>query len=183
MLVTNGKKVLQLCQTEAVYASSETLLRYIVGFEAENGFVIVDKDGTTLFTDRRYIEAAEKQFQGTDVTPVLFKQNEAIERLKKYASVGISFDRTTVSEFETLKKSGAKLENVDKALTQAMIVKNEWEIENIQKACEIAEKAFNATMPPSFSVLHTEKEAKKYAKSGDLRRGYVGASQTDDKGK
>ena len=147
MLVTNGKKVLQLCQTEAVYASSETLLRYIVGFEAENGFVIVDKDGTTLFTDRRYIEAAEKQFQGTDVTPVLFKQNEAIERLKKYASVGISFDRTTVSEFETLKKSGAKLENVDKALTQAMIVKNEWEIENIQKACEIAEKAFNATLP------------------------------------
>lgn len=147
MLVTNGKKVLQLCQTEAVYASSETLLRYIIGFEAENGFVIVDKDGTTLFTDRRYIEAAEKAFAGTDVTPVLFKQNEAVERLKKYESVGISFNGMTVSEYETLKKSGVKLENVDKALTQAMIVKNEWEMENIQKACEIAEKAFNATLP------------------------------------
>ncbi len=147
MLVTNGKKVLQLCQTEAVYASSETLLKFIIGFEAENGFVIVDKDGTTLFTDKRYIEAAEKQFQGTDVTPVLFKQGEAIERLKKYESVGISFNGTTVSEFEALKKSGAKFENVDKALTQAMIVKNEWELENIQKACEIAEKAFIATLP------------------------------------
>ena len=147
MLVTNGKKVLQLCQTEAVYASSETLLKFIIGFEAENGFVIVDKDGTTLFTDKRYIEAAEKQFQGTDVTPVLFKPGEAIERLKKYESVGISFNGTTVSEFEALKKSGAKFENVDKALTQAMIVKNEWELENIQKACEIAEKAFIATLP------------------------------------
>ena len=147
MFVTNGKKVLELCGTEAVYVSSETLLRYIVGFEAENGFVIVDKDGTTLFTDRRYIEAAEKLFAGTDVTPVLFKQNEAVERLAKYATVGISFNRTTVSEFETLKKSGAELVNVDKALTQAMIVKNEWEISNIQTACEIAEKAFLATLP------------------------------------
>ena len=147
MLVTNGKKVLELCGTEAVYVSSETLLRYIVGFESENGFVIVDKEGTTLFTDKRYIEAAEMQFQGTDVTPVLYKSGEAIERLKKYASVGISFSRTTVSEFEYLQKSGAKFENVDKALTQAMIVKNDWEIDNIQTACEIAEKAFNATLP------------------------------------
>ena len=147
MLVTNGKKVFELCQTEAIYVSSETLMRYITGFEAENGFVIVDKDGTTLFTDKRYIEAAEKLCKGTEVTPTLFKQNEAIERLKSYASVGISFSRTTVSEFEYLQKSGVKFENVDKALTQAMIVKNDWEMENIQKACEIAEKAFNATLP------------------------------------
>ena len=147
MLVTNGKKVLELCGTEAVYVSSETLLRYIIGFEAENGFVIVDKDGTTLFTDKRYIEAAEKLFAGTDVTPVLFKPNEAVERLSNYKRVGISFNRTTVSEFETLKTSGAELVNVDKALTQAMIVKNEWEISNIQTACEIAEKAFLATLP------------------------------------
>ena len=147
MLVTNGKKVLELCKTEAVFVSSETLMRYIIGFEAENGFVIVDKDGTTLYTDKRYIEAAEKLFNGTDVTPVLFKPNESIGRLASYESVGISFSRTTVSEFETLKKVGAKLENVDKALTQAMIVKNEWELSNIQTACEIAEKAFNATLP------------------------------------
>ncbi|MBR2340794.1 MAG: aminopeptidase P family protein [Clostridia bacterium] len=147
MLVTNGKKIFKLCQTDAVYVSTETLMRYITGFEAENGFIIVDKDGTTLFTDKRYIEAAEKLFQGTDVTPVLFKQNEAIERLAKYKMVGISFRSTTLSEFEMLKKCGAEFKNVDSALTQAIIVKNEWEMENIQKACEIAEKAFIATLP------------------------------------
>lgn len=147
MLVTNGKKVLELCKTEAVYASCEVLLRYVTGFEAENGFVVVDKDGTTLFTDKRYIEAAEKICAGTDVTPVLYKQNESLERLAKYESVGISFNWTSHSEYVTFEKAGIKLQNVDKALTQAMIVKNEWEIENIQKACEIAERAFLSTLP------------------------------------
>ena len=37
--------------------------------------------------------------------------------------------------------------NIDENLAQAMTVKNEWELENISKACEIAEKAFLALLP------------------------------------
>ena len=84
MLQTNGKKVLQTCGTQAVYVAKEYLQRYITGFAAENGFVIIDETGTTLYTDKRYIEAAEKLFAGTDVTPTLYKQDDRIEQLKKY---------------------------------------------------------------------------------------------------
>ena len=45
MVYTNGKKVLQLTSCDAIYASCEFLLRYLTGFEAENGCVIVDKTG------------------------------------------------------------------------------------------------------------------------------------------
>ncbi len=147
MLKTNGKKVWEACGCEAVYVACEYLMRYITGFVAENGFVIVDKDGTTLFTDMRYIEAARKLCAGTDVTPVLYKQGEALERAAKYQSVGISFDQTSHSEYATFEKAGVKMVNVDKQLTKLMLVKNDWEIENIQKACEIAEDAFNALLP------------------------------------
>ena len=60
MIRTNGRKVLNSSACEAVYTSCEYLMRYLAGFAAENGCVIVDSQGTTLYTDKRYIEAAEK---------------------------------------------------------------------------------------------------------------------------
>ncbi len=144
---SRGNKILQASGCEAVFTSCEFLMRYIIGFAAENGYVIVDKDGTTLYTDMRYIEAAEKLFQGSDVTPVLMKAGEVTQRLAKYENVGISFDQTSHSEFVRLEKAGVKMENIDKVLAQAMTVKDEWELSNIAKACEIAEDAFNALLP------------------------------------
>jgi len=147
MIPTNGKKILQACGTQAVYTSCEYLMRYITGFVAENGFVIVDETGTTLYTDRRYIEAAQKLVEGTDVKAVLYKQNDAIERLKTYQSVGISFDQTSHSEYVTFEEKGVKMQNADKAFAKCMIVKNDWELDCIRKACKIAEGAFESLLP------------------------------------
>ena len=147
MLFTNGKKILQLSGCEAVYTSCLYQLRYLTGIEPENGCAIVDETGVTLYTDMRYMEAAEKLLAGTDVTPVLYKQDKLKERLASYKSVGISFDQTTHSEYLALEKAGVKLENIDKAYAEAMSVKNEWELERIAKACEIAEDAFNLLLP------------------------------------
>ena len=144
---TNGKKILQASACEAVYTACEYMMRYITGFAAENGFVIVDKDGTTLYTDKRYIEAAETLFKGTDVTPVLYTKDEALKRLAEYKSVGISFDQTSHSEFVSLENAGVKTVNIDEVFSKAMSMKNEWELSRIAKACEIAEDAFNLLLP------------------------------------
>ena len=147
MVYTNGKKILELCGCEAVYTSCLYQLRYITGIEPENGCAIVDKTGVTLYTDMRYMEAAEKLLAGTEITPVLYKRDEMLKRLASYESVGISFDQTAYVEYLALEKAGVKLCNIDDAYTQAMTVKNEWELENIAKACEIAEDAFNELLP------------------------------------
>lgn len=174
-MITNGKKIFQLANCEAVYVSCEFLLRYITGFVAENGFAIVDKNGTTLFTDKRYIEAAKQAFEGTDVTAVLYKQNEAVERLKLYASVGISFHQTTHAEYETLAKAGINLIDIDACLNQAMAVKNEWELVNVAKACEIAEDAFNALLPEIKEGM-TETEVAALLEYNMRKRGAQGLS-------
>ncbi|MBQ7948803.1 MAG: aminopeptidase P family protein [Clostridia bacterium] len=147
MVYANGKKILQLSGCEAVYTSCMYQLRYITGLEPENGCAVVDKTGVTLYTDMRYMEAAEKLLAGTDIKPVLYKQDELLKRLAAYESVGISFDQTAHVEYLALEKAGAKLKNIDDAYTQAMTVKNEWELGNIAKACEIAEDAFNELLP------------------------------------
>lgn len=147
MIQTNGKKILQACGTDAVYTTCDYLMRYITGFAPENGFVIVDKTGTTLYTDKRYIEAIEKLVQGTDITAVLYQQGDAVNRLKTYQSVGISFNQTSHSEFITLEKAGVKTVDIDDAFAKCMAVKTEWELARIQKACQIAEDAFLALLP------------------------------------
>ena len=147
MVFVNGKKVLALSGCDAVYTSCEFLLRYLTGIGPENGCAIVDKTGTTLYTDMRYMEAAEKLLKGSDVTPVLYKQDEVLKRLATYQKVGISFKETSHIEYLALEKAGAKLENIDKQFSQAMSVKNAWELENIKKACEIAEDAFLELLP------------------------------------
>lgn len=147
MTEKNGNKILQASGCEAVCTSCEYMMRYITGFAAENGFVIVDKDGTTLYTDKRYIEAAEKLFQDTDVTPVLYTKAEALKRLATYKNVGISFNQTSHSEFVTLQEAGVNAVNIDKAFASVMAIKTEEELANIAKACEIAEDAFNLLLP------------------------------------
>ncbi|MBR6703120.1 MAG: aminopeptidase P family protein [Clostridia bacterium] len=157
MHCTNGKKVYELCGCEAVYTSCVYLMRYITGCEPENGCVIVDKTGTTLYTDMRYMEAVEKFLRGTDVTPVLYNQKELLNRLSSYQSVGISFNQTAHIEYLTSENAGVKMVNVDDALIKAMSVKNEWELANIQKACTLAEDAFLALLPEIKEGM-TEKE-------------------------
>ena len=147
MMITNGKKVLSGSGCDAVYTSCEFLLRYITGIGPENGCAIVDKTGTTLYTDMRYMEAAENLLKGTDVTPVLYKQSEVLARLAGYGKVGISFDQTPHVEYLALENANVKTENVDKHLSEAMGVKNAWEIGNIAKACKIAECAFLKLLP------------------------------------
>ena len=147
MAYTNGKKILQLCGCEAVYTSCEYMMRYLIGFAAENGCVIVDETGSTLYTDKRYIEAAEKLFAGTDVTPTMYNRDEVLKRLAAYKDVGISFDQTAHIECLALEKAGINLVNADEAFSTAMMVKNEWELDNIAKACEIAEDALNLLLP------------------------------------
>ncbi|MBP3423363.1 MAG: aminopeptidase P family protein [Clostridia bacterium] len=149
MIQTNGRKVFNQIKlkADALYLTCDYLMRYVTGFAPENGGVLVDKNGVTLFTDSRYIEAAEKLFQGTEVTPVLWNKRTAADILKEYKIVAVSFKETKHTDFLELEKIGVKLVEADSTIFPLMETKNEWELSCIQKACEIAEDAFNELLP------------------------------------
>ncbi len=172
---TNGKKVLELCGVEAVCTSCEYMIRYLTGFVAENGLVVVDGTGTTLYTDKRYIEAAEKLFRGTDVTPALYAQAEVLARLKEYESVGVSFTEISHIEYLAFENAGIRLVNIDEPFSLAMQVKNEWELSCIERACEIAEDAFNALLPEIKEGM-TETEVAALLEYNMRKRGAEGLS-------
>ncbi len=175
MIVTNGKRVWEACGVQAICTSCEYMIRYVTGFVAESGLVVVDESGTTLYTDKRYIEAAEKQFVGTDVTPVLYAQAEVLERLKGYESVGVSFREISHVEYLAFENAGIKLVDIDEKFVGAMCVKNDWELSCIQKACEIAEDAFNALLPEIKEGM-TETEVAALLEYNMRKRGAEGLS-------
>ncbi len=166
---------MEFCKTQAVCTSCEYMIRYITGFVAENGFVVVDEGGTTLYTDKRYVEAAEKQFQGTDVTPVLYAQKEVLERLANYESVGVSFRELSHEEYLALERANIRLVDITEPFSAAMTVKNEWELSCIAKACEITEDGFNALLPQIKEGM-TETEVAAILEYEMRRRGGEGLS-------
>ena len=86
---------------------------YLCDFYTTDGAVIISKNETALLTDSRYIEAAEKLFAGTEVTPVLWDKRTAADILKDYKIVAISFKETKHAEFLDLEKIGVKLVHAD----------------------------------------------------------------------
>ena len=67
--------------------------------------------------------------------------------MKDYKIVAISFNETKHSDFLELEKIGVKLVEADSTIYPLMETKNEWELSCIEKACEIAENAFNELLP------------------------------------
>ena len=148
MVETNGKKLFSEVDADAVFTNCEYLKRYITGFLTEGGYVLVDGKGTTLVTDFRYKEAAEKRFQGTDVTVVMGdRTTEPVEMLKRYKKVAIPFEETSYPEYLKLKESGAELVDCTAQFKKLMAVKAPWEMEKISKACSIAEEGFLKLLP------------------------------------
>lgn len=148
MVFTNGKKMFDLVGAEAVYTTCDYLKRYITGFATEGGFVLVDKEGTKLYTDARYLESAKKILSGTEVTVVeINKTTDAYAILSGYKSVGVPLSQMFVPEYIKLQKSGVEIIDATRAFEIATAIKNEWELSQIQKACDITENAFLNLLP------------------------------------
>lgn len=149
MIQTNGKKIFDEVGADAVFTTCDYLRRYITSFFTEGGFVLTDKDGTTMYTDARYTEAAKRQLQGTEVRVAEMDRfaNAPAELLKKYKTVGIPLELTFYPEYKKLADMGLTLVDSMPAFRKCMSVKNDSELEAIAKACDIAEEGFLKLLP------------------------------------
>ena len=141
MAHTNASKIYKLVGAEAVLTEAEDLRKYLTGFSSSFGYLLSDKDGSTFYTDSRYLEAAENLLNGSEITVKKF--TAPIEKLlSDYKQVAVPFDRIGYLDYKKLQDSGISIVDSSAAFTQAMSVKADYEVENIKKACEITDKAF-----------------------------------------
>lgn len=152
-----------LKNSEAILISGIPNVIYFTNFSGFSDierevFLLVTKNKNYLITDRRYSEAVEKQvadFKVIDTGAINFLINgkEFFEK-EKINLLNIEENNLTVSEYKALKKY-IKTKNVD--LKNLRIIKNDLEIKNIKKACEIGDLAFEYILT-KLKIGVTEKE-------------------------
>ncbi len=139
---TNAKKIYDLVGAEAILTSASDLRKYLTGFSSSFGYVLSDKDGSTFYTDTRYIEAAKNALKSSDISvAVLERGRTPYDLIKGYKQVAIPFEKTYAPVYNKMKELGVELVDSMPAFVKAMSIKSKTEKENISLACKAADNA------------------------------------------
>src|SRR5581483_9328901 len=113
------------------------------GFASSNAALLVEPGGATqLFTDSRYIEAAQET---GDVEAVLTKRSvirDLAERLT--GRIAFEADALPYAQYEVLGSGGLELVPVSGVVESLRAVKDVTEITKIRRAASVADRAFEA---------------------------------------
>ena len=137
--------------------------KYCAEFNVDEGVAIVTAKGCRYYTDSRYIETAEKNLKGFDVRMVA-KDNGYIKQLNEaiadfgVKTLGFEENYLTVAEFRTYEeKLNAKLVPCQQDINRFRYVKEEYELERMREAQDIADRAFTEVCTRIHEGM-TEKE-------------------------
>ena len=146
----NMEKYLSILNDEVdgLLLTSRYSRHYGAEYDIAEGVAIVTKAGCRYFTDSRYIEAAEKGIRGFAVmmtdkeNPYAKLLNDAIADFG-VKTLGFEEEYLTVAELQHYEKTlYAKLVPYNASIHQFRGAKEDWELERMKKAQDIADKAF-----------------------------------------
>lgn len=163
---------------EAVVVLSDFNRRYLSGFTGTSGALIITKDYNLLLTDFRYIEQATAQAPEFEI----IKQkgsliDEVKNQLEKLDVQNVGFEGNLVSydTYLQLSKSYISLISISGMIEKIREVKDESEIELIQKAANIVDEAYEYILTVAKAGM-TEQQLKAKLESKMLELGAEGTS-------
>lgn len=126
---------------------------YGAQFDIAEGMAVVSRRGCRYYTDSRYIESAQKNIQGFQVVqtdrdrsyPALI--NQAVQDFG-ITALGYEEEYLTAGELERLQSQlTARLVPYSAPIYGFRAVKEDWELERMRKAQQIADAAFLEVLP------------------------------------
>lgn len=147
-MINRTKKVFEGLNADALVVEQEDLRFYLTGFSSSFGIVVCDREGSKFYTDSRYLEAAQKQLEGSGITVFEYPRGTSLcELLNGYKTLAMPLDRVSASEYNKLIDCGFSVIDSTAAFSNAMSVKDEGEVANITLACQSADRAFEELLP------------------------------------
>ena len=139
-LIKNDKDI----NIDGILITNNTNMIYILGISIE-GYVYINNKQTFVITDSRYIEEVKNVINGIDdvICINIFNQDEIIELLKDKVVLVEAKDLTLYKSKIIKEKYLIKeLIETEDLIEEIRMIKEEYEIECIAKACKIADEAF-----------------------------------------
>ena len=163
--MTNLEKYLSILEDDrqGLLLTSRYSRYYCAMCDIAEAVAVVSKKGCRYFTDSRYIEAAQNGIQGFAVMEM--NRDNPFNKLINDACkdfgitcLGYEEEFLTVGEFNGYREGlTARLEPMGEKINSFRIAKEPWEIEIMQKAQDITDKAF-AEVLGRITVGMTEKQ-------------------------
>lgn len=142
--------------------------RYLTGFTGTTGIALASREEKIFYSDSRYTiqatnEVKEYGFIFKDAGKKVFECAYEDVKRQNIKVIGIDGDDMSVSSFENLKEIYKDIEfvNISEELKKLRRIKTKKEIENIKRACEISDIAFNEVLKIIKPGI-TEKEVAAY---------------------
>jgi Xaa-Pro aminopeptidase len=131
---------LQELLEEPLLVTSLVNVRYLTGFDSSNAALFVEPDRVRLFTDFRYIAAA----QGIDGVETVQTKRSLIGWLSENLSGRFGFEANILpwSFAEQLREGGNELVLRQGLVEQLRAVKDEGELQTFRRACAITDRMF-----------------------------------------
>lgn len=137
---------------------------YMSGFSGDESFSLISKDKAIFMVDSRFIEQASNEVKNYDVVEYSKNGETLYEYLLKLVKtlnikkLGFEENVVTYSRYESIKQAlTCELVPLNEMVEELRVVKNEDEIEIMQKAADIADAAFSH-MLEFIKIGMTERE-------------------------
>ncbi len=130
---------------DAFITSNEKTCLYISEFIFSDGMIFVTKEDATLFTDSRYIEAAEQEAVGCRISVLnRFAEIRTIIEDKKIKTIGYEDDLVSVAELEKFKRElpGCEFVAMGNVIRELAEYKDEQEMALVREAQRITDEAY-----------------------------------------
>lgn len=134
--------------SEAVLLISSINRRYFTGFNSSSGMLLITPKANYFMTDSRYIVDAEADIRNCEILAIsmekpYFTLISEILTDQNIQSLGIEFDRLTVTEYNGIKsKLNVELNDISKEVQLRRNIKTEAEIVKLKTAEAIGDLAF-----------------------------------------
>ena len=145
---------------DALLVTNPFNLRYIAHFTGTTGLAVVTQDNAFFVTDFRYTEQAKEQALGFEViqnTGIIYEEVQKLVEKQDLKIVGFEEDVVSYATYTLLEEMlDCELEPVSGLIEELREVKDQDEIDTIQKAVEIAESAYRnllKTVKPGMTEI------------------------------
>ncbi len=134
---------------DAFITSNEKTCLYLSEFLFSDGMIFVTKDDATVFTDFRYLEAAEQEVVGCKISVgSRFEEMKKIVEEKGIRAIGYEDDLLFVAELERFKKElPCEFVPMGGVVRELAEYKDETEMALVRAAQQITDDAFAAVLP------------------------------------
>jgi Xaa-Pro aminopeptidase len=153
------QQVLVERELDALIVTDPIDIRWLTGFSGSAGTLVVNRLDSTVITDGRYAHQARYQIASSGGTTHVLEARTAasgaetlLQVVGTRQRVGMDLDRTTARVHEHVRGSGVTVIDAASILAELRRIKDEAELERIERACWAADNALSAVAPMLHAV-------------------------------